>query len=93
MTKLAKLALLLATLGTIVAAPAPAADEGKVLICHGTASATNEWVLVSVSVSALSGHFDGVNFDQPGHGWQNAEDFFLNGRTDCSGGPGGGDDE
>jgi pimeloyl-ACP methyl ester carboxylesterase len=73
---------------------AQASDGDKVLICHGTASETNQWELISVTVSALSGHFDGVSYDEPGHGWQNAHDFFpQDGRTDCSGGPDGGGGE
>jgi hypothetical protein len=48
------------------------ADE--VLLCHGTASATNPYVLISVSANALQGHLDGT---EPGHGWRNADDVLL----------------
>lgn len=64
---------------------------GKVLLCHGTASATNPYVLISVSANALQGHFDG---SAPGHGWRNADDVLLGDYATCEeaaageGGPG-----
>jgi len=64
-----------------VAAAAAQAGGGKVLICHGTASETNPYVLISVSVNAADTHLDG-------HGQNNHPDFLLPaGATDCSGGP------
>ena len=53
------------------------------LVCHGTASATNSLVLIEVSQSALNGHFDlqdGVVVGV-GHGKQSAADQWspLNG--------------
>jgi hypothetical protein len=65
----------------------------KVLLCHGTASATNPYVLISVSENALHGHLDGT---APGHGWRNAPDFLLQaGFATCEdalgGGSGGGE--
>lgn len=66
-----------------VAAQAGGGD--KVRLCHGTASATNPYVLISVSESALEGHLLG----ESGHGWKNAPDFVLPvGSTDCADGPG-----
>jgi len=64
----------LGALAVAVAAQAGGAAE-KVLLCHGTASAKNPYVLISVSENALQGHLDGT---APGHGWQNAPDFKLN---------------
>jgi hypothetical protein len=65
----------------------------KVMLCHGTASATNPYVLISVNANALQGHFDGT---APGHGWRNAPDFILPaGYATCEDtlGGGGGDDD
>ncbi len=63
-------------------------ERRQVLICHGTVSEPNPWVLISVDESALAGHFDGT---APGDGPNNHPDFFpAAGVTDCSGGPGGG---
>jgi hypothetical protein len=61
------------TLGALVLAVAAqaAGDPEKVLLCHGTASTQNPYVLIDVSVNALQGHFDG---SAPGHGWRNAPD-------------------
>ena len=59
-----------------------ASTGGKVEICHGTASDTNPYVLISVDESALAGHFDGT---APGHGANNQPDFFPT-DGDCVGG-------
>ncbi len=59
-----------------VAVAAQGATNDKILVCHGTASATNSLVLIEVSQSALNGHFDvqdGVIVGA-GHGKQNAPD-------------------
>ena len=73
------------SIGVTVAAQA--SNAGKVLLCHGTASDSNPYVLISVSENALAGHFDGT---APGHGKNNYPDFLLPpGRSDCSGGPNG----
>jgi len=65
-----------------VGATAAEAGDGKVLICHGTASESNPYVLISVSVNAADTHLEG-------HGANNYPDFLLPaGRSDCSGGPG-----
>jgi len=64
-----------------IGATAAEAGKRKVLICHGTVSETNPYVLVSVSVNAADTHLDG-------HGQNNHPDFLSPaGRTDCSGGP------
>jgi len=64
-----------------IGASAAQAGGGKVLICHGTASDTNPYVLISVSENAEATHLDG-------HGQNNYPDFLLPvGWTDCSGGP------
>ena len=68
-----------------VGATAAEAGDGKVLICHGTASETNPYVLISVSVDAAGTHLDG-------HGQNNHPDFLLPaGRNDCTGGSGSGE--
>lgn len=46
----------------------------KILICHGTASQTNPYVLLSVAAQAVNGHFDGT---APGHGPRNHPDIYL----------------
>ncbi len=76
MSHLHRAIVLTATLlGTLAAGTVAQAGNGnEVLLCHGTASATNPYVLISVSENALNGHFDG---SEPGHGWQNAPDFLF----------------
>ena len=59
-----------------VAVAAQGASDPKILVCHGTASDTNTYVLVEVSDNALNGHFDvqdGMVVGK-GHGKQNAPD-------------------
>ena len=69
-----------------VTAAAQGSNAGKVLLCHGTASDSNPYVLISVNVNALAGHFDGT---APGHGKNNYPDYLVPaGSTDCSGGEG-----
>lgn len=71
---------------TLFAGVAGAAQDDKILLCHGTASEPNPYVLISVDASALAGHFDGT---APGHGPRNNPDVYpVNG--EC---PGGGGDE
>jgi hypothetical protein len=55
-----------------VASVASASDDHKILICHGTASEPNPYVLISVDESAVAGHFDGTD---PGHGPKNNPDL------------------
>ena len=63
---------------------AQASNSDKVALCHGTASETNPYVLISVSENALGGHLDGTG---PGHGKNNHLDYLLPaGQSDCSGG-------
>ena len=69
-----------AALGALaVAVSALGATDEKVLVCHGTASATNTLVLIEVSQSALNGHFDVQNGQlvATGHGKQNALDEWV----------------
>lgn len=82
-----RLGVAIATLALVaggVVASASGSQQDKVLICHGTASEKNPYVLIEVSASALAGHFDGT---APGHGQNNAPDFLPgDGATDCEGG-------
>ncbi len=66
-------------LGALAVATAQGATGEKVLVCHGTASATNPLVLIEVSQSALNGHFDVAQdgtLVATGHGKQNAPDQY-----------------
>lgn len=77
MRRTARASLVAATtlVALALAAAAQAGDDAeKVLVCHGTASETNSYVLISVSANALEGHFDGT---EPGHGWRNAPDMLF----------------
>jgi hypothetical protein len=68
--------------------PRATADQNshKVTICHGTASAKNPYVMITVDESALKGHFNGT---APGHGKNNYPDKYpVDGA--CPGGGGGG---
>lgn len=93
MTRITRSILAVAAAGACsvgIAVTAQASVDGKVLICHGTATGTesNPYVLISVGTSALAGHFD-VDADGnyvPGHGSSNNEDFFPGpNATDCVG--------
>jgi hypothetical protein len=66
-------------LGAFAVATAQGAAHEKVLVCHGTASASNPLVLIEVSQNALNGHFDvgdGGTLVATGHGKQNAPDQY-----------------
>ena len=56
---------------TAFAGVGSAANEDKVLLCHGTVSEPNPYALISVDSSALNGHLDGT---APGHGPNNNPD-------------------
>jgi hypothetical protein len=58
----------------IVTAAEAARHDHKVVICHGTASEKNPYVLISVDTHALEGHFDG---SAPGHGKNNHPDLLF----------------
>ncbi len=69
-------AAVLATLaGTAAADPSPAK---KVQICHGTASATNPWVLIDVSVNS-----DPVRLDDTAGQSRNADFAYNPAYPDC----------
>lgn len=52
----------------------------KVTICHGTASAKNPYVMITVDYSALAGHFNGT---ASGHGKNHFPDKYpVNGSCD-----------
>lgn len=70
---LVALCALTAAAGLIRAQHASAGSDHKVLICHGTASAKNPYVLISVDESAVAGHFNGT---APGHGKNNYPDKY-----------------
>ena len=79
-------ALVLTAIGG--ATNASATQDHKVRLCHGTASDTNPYVLITVDEHALKGHFDETG---PGHGQNNAPDFVLADDVDQCPGPGGED--
>jgi ABC-type sugar transport system substrate-binding protein len=68
----------------ILAAPAGAAPAGKIVVCHGTASTTNPYVVITVSENATAGHKEG----EAGHGKNNSPDSY--GTEECGGETGGG---
>jgi hypothetical protein len=76
------------TAAIAVAGGASAASAHKVKICHGTASDSNPYVVISVDRSALAGHFDGT---APGHGWKNHPDLMYVGGVCTAVADGGGD--
>ena len=72
-TKLA-VSMALGVLAVAVAAQTGSAAD-KVQICHGTASDSNPYVLITVSANAQDTHLVGQDGTAPGHGRQNAPDF------------------
>ncbi len=70
----------------LVAAPSGAEPTGKVRVCHGTASASNPYVLIEVDANALEdGHFkDGVG---QAHGPRNNPDYLAGDDDECDGAP------
>ncbi len=73
-----------------VTAAAQASNNDPVLICHGTASETNPYVVISVDEHAVTGHFNGT---APGHGKNNHPDLLANPDGSCGDGEEGGGDE
>jgi hypothetical protein len=59
-------------------------DGHKVTICHGTASESNPYVLITVDEEALGGHFghDGTG-GAPGHGANSRPDVFPDADGAC----------
>lgn len=62
------LALVCVVGGLMLSVGAYAGGADKVLVCHGTASATNPYVLITISQSAVQTHLDG-------HGQRNHPDM------------------
>jgi hypothetical protein len=83
---LASAALLSAVAGVATLNGAQADPAPKVTICHGTGSATNPYVIITVSEHALrNGHFH--NGVEPGHGPGHSEnpDYYLDEGDTCDG--------
>jgi hypothetical protein len=66
-------ALVAVLTATVFAGAVGASEEGKIALCHGTASEPKPYVLIEVDASALAGHFDGTD---PGHGPRNHPDVY-----------------
>jgi len=73
-------------IGFVAAAQAddPPPPGHKVTICHGTASETNPYVLITIDEHALGAHFgpDGPG-GESGHGARNASDTFPDEFGNC----------
>jgi hypothetical protein len=86
MRGITKAALVLAVLSAGVSGAQAADGDHKVLLCHATSSESNPYELISVDLHGADGHM------RAGHGDGDHTDFLLeDGRSDCSGGPGGGE--
>ena len=84
MTRTAIAACAAVVLGLGGTAAAQAGNAGKVLICHGTASDTNPYVLISVSANAADTHLGGH-----GQNDNHYPDYLLPAnQTVCTGYPG-----
>jgi len=69
-----------ASLGALaVAVGAQGASDDKVVVCHGTASGSNSYVLLEINRSGLNGHFNKLDgeFVLSGHGPKNAPDQWV----------------
>ena len=67
--------------GALALPATTSADEGRVWICHGTASQSNPYVLIGVAPSAVAGHFDGT---APGHGKNNYPDIYIGAKPESN---------
>jgi hypothetical protein len=81
-SRVLRVAALCGAVSASIVSGAQASNDEQVLICHGTASDTNPYVLISVDESALNGHFDGA---APGHGKNNHPDFLAGSDGSCGG--------
>ena len=84
-SRLRRVLAVLAVSCSAVVTAAQASSNDPVLICHGTASDTNPYVVISVDENALAGHF-------AGHGEDSLPDMFVNADGSCPGEEGGGDE-
>jgi hypothetical protein len=66
---------------SVLASVGGATPEANVLLCHGTVSEPNPYVLISIDASGLNGHLDGT---APGHGPRNHPDLPPTAAGDCN---------
>jgi hypothetical protein len=82
-TKIVALAIGVCAVGSVGAMGAQASPSDKVVLCHGTASETNPYVVITVDEHSLKGHFNSTSSD---HGPRNPDFLMPAGWSDCSGG-------